>query len=426
MNGKRNIRFFVFFLLSIAMLISYTTFATAAEKNAPKEIVWYRMADMAGPYASVNAESAESFDAAMEYINSTGGCNGVPMRRVDHEDLGKLEAALSYYVEWKEAKIPFFMHYSHSNQIEALKPRVDKDKICVYTNSPTFMSLYPPGYVFGSTASYSDQFGLFCDWLVKTQPAPHKIAICTWNIAFGRGFWSKEAKDYMKKKGIQLVAEEFYPPTTVDVSTQLTRIYAKGGDGTWIYNNTLGAGPAALIKSAESLGLLGKLHFAGGPWSCGRDTAKIIGPELAHKSGWVAIGSTQAWGDKDRPGVKLMRSAHYKIHPPDYPGQMGTLNTWQIALTVRKVYAKAAKEVGWKNINGEAIRNAFLSLEHDPMTELGFRTSYTKNRPSLLWAQMYTYDENGVDVTMVDWEPLPNLSPETYWTKGPLYEVPKP
>jgi len=425
MNGKRNNGFFIFFLLAIALLVCYGSVATAAEKNAPKEIVWYRMADMAGPYASVNAESAQSFDDALHYINSTGGCNGVPMRRVDHEDMGKLDAAISYYVQWKEAKLPFFMHYSHSAQIEALKPRCDKDKICVLTNSPTFVSIYPPGYVFGTQPSYPDQFGFFCDWLVKTQPRPHKIAILTWDTEFGRGFWSKEAKDYMIKKGIELVAEEFYPPTTVDVSTQLTRIYSKGGDGTWVFNNTLGAGPATLIKSADSLGLLSKLHFAGGAWSIGRDVVKIIGPKLAGKSGWIALASTQAWGDKDRPGIKVIHGYHYKNHAPEYPGNNGTLNSWQIALTVRKVYAKAVKKVGWKNLNGEAIKNAFISLENDPMTELGFNTSYSKDRPSVLHAQIYKYDENGIDHMIVDWTPVPNLSPETYWTKGPLYAVPK-
>jgi len=191
-------------------------------------------------------------------------------------------------------KNSFFHALQPFCSIEALKPRCDKDKICVYTNSPTFVSLYPPGYVFGTAPSYPDQFGLFCDWLVKNQPKPHKIAVCTWTRSTG-GDFGQGSQGLYEKEGIQLISEEFYPPTTVDVSTQLTRIYSKGGDGTWVYNNTLGSGPATLIKSANSLGLLGKLHFAGGVWSMGRDVVKIIGPKLAAKSGMIAVGTTQAW-----------------------------------------------------------------------------------------------------------------------------------
>jgi ABC-type branched-subunit amino acid transport system substrate-binding protein len=369
----------------------------------------------------------EAFDDAVAYINEHGGVHGVPMRYKDFEDLGKLDAALAYYEEWSAADVPFFVQWSHSAQIEALKPRLDEDKIVAYSNSPTYISLYPtPGYVFGTCPTYPEQFGLFCDWLVKTQPKPWKLAILTWDTEYGRGFWSKEAKDYMEKKGIELVAEEYYPGTCLDVSTQLTRIYNKGGDGVWIYNNSLIYGPATLVKSADALGLLGKIHFAGGQWNLAYDLPIITGQDPAARSGFIAVMNFHNWDD-DVPGMRTIREYYYTMHRAEveHPTLMGYSICWEVALVIKKAFEFAVDKVGWENLDGPAIREGFLAMEKDPMTELNFKASFSSERPAPIYAKISQLNEAGLATAITDWLPVPNLSPETYWTKGPSYLVPE-
>ena len=81
-----------------------------------------------------------------------------------------------------------------------------------------------------------------------------KVAIVTWDSAFGRGALTDETKAYAEKLGIKIMTQEFFGMGAPDVTTQI--LAAKKAGANVIYTNTLAHGPAQILKDAVSLGVL--------------------------------------------------------------------------------------------------------------------------------------------------------------------------
>jgi ABC-type branched-subunit amino acid transport system substrate-binding protein len=142
--------------------------------NAGETVTFYHFGDITGPYAGITTPLVTGFNDAVKWLNGKGGIRGAKINVEWSDTGGKLENAIAVYNRFREKKPLVLLMYG-STELEALRDRLTEDKIPSLSAGVSGKGLYPPGYAFGEAPLYSDQFGLFVDWLTanwaKVQPA---------------------------------------------------------------------------------------------------------------------------------------------------------------------------------------------------------------------------------------------------------------
>jgi len=366
-------------VLLLVCTLTFSVFFINVDRSAclekPDVFVLPIAGDVTGPYAPVNAPWITNTKEAVNWFNKNkGGIDGVPIKVAFANTDGKTQVAIAAYEKWRVMKPkPVLLYLVSSADCSALKPRLAEDRIVGLTCGPPEKSIYPAGWLFSNLPTYGDQFGLFIDWLVKAwvpkSGQKAKIAFLTWDSEFGRACSSPPCIKYAKEKGVEVVADEFFGVRDTDVSTQLIRINAKGAN--WVYSNTCCNAPAVILKSAKAMGLLGKLNFAGGPWTMDRPSVRLSEGLM---EGWIGPYNYAQWSETDNPGIQLL-NRQFKLH-----------NRKPIERTSAYVYAysqvfqgmeavkNAVRKVGWGKLNGEAVKSELEKMKNFTVFGLNYIT----------------------------------------------------
>ena len=402
------------FLVTALMLVTLVLGACAGEKATPPAekpvITIYRIIDASGVYASINSPCAAALPHIEQWINDTGGIEGYEVRLVDRDTGGALEKAIAAYEEFRAVKPKpaaiVFWETTMSN--EALRERLNEDKIVNFTQSTAYKVLWPtPSYNFGNAPSYVDIYGGLIDWLVANNPAPVKLGILTWDSGFGKGFISPETTAYEQTKGVELVGTELFGPKDVDVSTQLRRLDNAGAQ--FIFNNTLGGGPAVILQSAVAAGLKDKMTFVGGPWAISADMVNIAGAEAAE--GYMGTTFSFAWDTEGVEAIEIAREYGLKNNLQDSFRNMSYTLTWTEYIYFRQLLERTVDAVGIDNLSGETLREQVIKTTDDPIDCLGsYIYELSSDRPAPQRAHLLKV-EGGNIVPATDFFSLPDLSP---------------
>ena len=394
--------------LALVLVVSFTiaSCTTKEEKVKPEVIRLAMIADMSGPYAPIVGPAYVSFKDACQYVNEDlGGIKGVKIEPVCRDSGGKVDVALSHYMEIREMEPrPLMMSSTVSGEAEAMHQRLIEDQIPALVVASD-AALYPQGYSFGWYVAYTDQFGFFVDWLAKnwkksTRP---KVAVLTWDSTYGRAILTDEAMAYAKKK-VDIVATEVFGLRDMDVSTQLVRIRDKKAD--WIYTNTAGHGPVVIAKGIRELGY--KVNLAGG---LGLDESCIyVGGKIME--GVYSVYPYTSWSEEEVEGVKLM-SKYYKMNRRKETDKtlMGYLS-WVYVLMARQVIGEIVDEAGWGGVNGPAIKAKIENLKDFRAKGLCY-FSYTPKKRTPTKARIVQI-KGGKMVSVTGWSDAPDLLPTKY------------
>ena len=404
MKMSKRLWFFVLILSVCFLAISGSSVLAKKWESVP--FVW--VTDVTGPYAPVLTPGIRAFQYAAEYINKElGGIKGVPIKFIYKDTGGKTDEAVSAYTKIREMKPrPPLICLNVSGHVEALRERFKEDKIAEL-GVISMDAVYPLGYTFGWCPLYVDDFGAFLDWVAENRKGKERprVAILTWDSAYGRAIMTDEAYAYADKIGIDIVAKEVFGLRDVDVSSQLLRIRSKKPD--WIYTNTTGAAPSIIAKSAQQMGY--KVNFAG---DNGIDATSVyIGKELMED--WVAAMPIASYGDKDSPGMKTLLS-YYEKHGGLAPKDAGVMVplAWAMLLTLKEVVGQVVDSVGWDNLNGTTVKNQLEKLSGftaDGLINYDFTpTRHTPNKTMIMKIK------NGQLVPITGWRKCPDLRPAKY------------
>ncbi|MBU2552652.1 MAG: ABC transporter substrate-binding protein [Proteobacteria bacterium] len=395
-------------LLAVIILAAGPT-AYAAENSKPDYINLAIIADLSGPYAPMMKQLYVGAIDASDYINSElGGVKGVPVKMLTRDSGNKVDVAVSHYMELREMKPkPYFIYMAVSAESEALRERFTEDRLpCMSVSALT--AIYPAAYTFGSIPLYVDHFGAFIDWLAETwkKPARPKLAFLTWDSTYGRAVLTDECRAYAKEKGVEIVAEELFGLRDVDVTTQLTRIRAKGAD--WVYTNTAAHGPIIIAKGLKEMGYEAKLANGSG-----FDIATLrINPKLL--AGHISIMPFADIADPDnKPAKKIYEYFNKnKRQPQDMSGNY--LAAWCYALTAVEAIGRAVDQAGWDKLDGQAVKEQMVRMKKfGPLGGLVYYTFSEKKRtPSTV--RVYRAESNGQFTPLTGWREAPDLRPAKY------------
>ena len=405
------------FLWVVALLLVALTIAVSC---APKEQatpvgqkpneIWLRgSAAMSGIYAASLLPAAEAIKEAVEIINKErGGIDGVTWKVELLDDAGDVVKATANYeqLKSKQPKSTMMVLISTSGVAEALRERFNEDEFCVMLPSGSASALYPAGNTFCIIISHADGFGFFVDWLSETQQKPVKLGLLNWDSTFGRSIMTDECTNYARSKDVDIVATELFGIKELDVTTQLTKIQNAGA--TWVYTNTLGFGTVTVMKSADALGLMGKMNLAGGHFAMDYDILRVA--EEATE-GFMGPHSVVTWDEVDNPYVAERRQAYDAAELPDSYRAQPFLVFRGWFTYVADIHEAAIKEVGWEKLNDEALKAQIVNTNDLklPWTILNF----SAEKPETNWARMVQF-KGGKVLPITDWRKAPDLRPAQY------------
>jgi ABC-type branched-subunit amino acid transport system substrate-binding protein len=377
------------------------------------------MTALSGPYAIASAPMGVGTSDFIGWYNEQGGLKGIPVEVILVDHAGEIPKTLDAYARFLAMNPrPPILSVGCSGPAEALHDRFVEDGVINITGALSNKTLYPPGNTFTHFMSDPDRVGAVMDWLVdvwspKTK-LPVKWAFICWDNPMGRSPMSQENLDYAAKRGIQVVANEVFPWTASDVSTQVLKAKEAGANFVWCTGNA-----AVVARSAAALGLLtndiwditpGKIRI--GSTAANSEGLIRIGGEFVE--GEVTFEAVACWNETDVPFIKLMHElAEKNNRQPEEEGLYYVGAAAGAALTMY-VTEQAINEVGWDKLNSTAIRKQVLKLRNagpkgwSPMGAAYY--AYTEDKLSPRWGKIYVINEGKV-MPISDLRLAPDLKP---------------
>jgi branched-chain amino acid transport system substrate-binding protein len=330
--------------------------------------------DLTGPYAAVSESGWLAIQDCIEYINSQGGIRGHKIELIWEDTHGELPRAIGAFekqVMHDPKPVAFMTAISQEN--EALKSRFGEEKVPCMSVGVTPVAITPPGWVFFSLAPYSDGFAGFMKWYLENrwqEKRNLRLAFITWDNAMGKACLNEEALNYVKRLGVDIVVTQFVPLLPQTVATQLASVEKEKADLVW--SNMIASPLSIIANEAYRRGLTQKIQFAA--TYSGMDNVLIkLAPEGSE--GYIGLAGYPMW-DEDTSQVRAMKSQADKMNRPE--AKRTTLYTllWQNMIILSKGIDNAIGKVGYKNLNGPAVKEGLESIKNfDPMGT-GQRVTY--------------------------------------------------
>ncbi len=249
------------FLILLVVLALFLSLGLAGCKKAAEEgaeeaektpIKIGAIVSETGPYAGLGVPEKNTLEMEVKKINEAGGINGHKIELIiedDATDEAKTVAAATKLIE--KDKVVALIGPTGTGQTMAIRQQVEEAEI--------------PNVSMAGGNVITDQLS---QWVFVTPPSNRivvpfaleylknkgwtKVGLITDSGGFGKdgkAVIEEEADNY----GIEIVANETYNPTDVDMKAQLTKI--KGTDAQVVLAWTAGKGASIIAKNVKELGM---------------------------------------------------------------------------------------------------------------------------------------------------------------------------
>jgi branched-chain amino acid transport system substrate-binding protein len=364
-----------------------TTPTPAETPTAKEKITIGALFDLTGPTADVGKDYAQGVRDYIQYVNESGGIDGITID-LQYTDYGyKVPEALSAYKVFKDKyKVPAIIGWG-TGDTNALRSNVARDKI-VYISASYSAKLADPKqapFNFIAITDYTTQLRAVLKFAKDNwdKNRPPKIVFTYPNVEYGTDP-IKGGKAFAKEIGYEIGNDEIVDLKATSAMDQLQRIKSWGADFVWIGGTISSA--SVIMRNAKDLGMDVKFMVNCWGWD-----SRIV--ELA---GEAAEGNYYNWpgvmfGD-DVEGMKPILEMHNKYHPNDRHTIhyiKGWLNAMVIVEGIRRVVKKG------EDVTGENIKHELETLRNwDPQGLAQPISYYPKDHRPSMANNIYTI-ENG-------------------------------
>ena len=369
-------------LVIILVLVILAPTQCLAEK--PEVIPVALLGDLTGPYASVVGPMAPGAEDAVKYVNEKlGGIDGVKLKLIVKDNTGQASLGLQQYAELIGMKSkPLFFGVPHTPTAEALREKVQKDGVIGFFPS-SVNDLYPQGNTYGFYELYAGMAATAVRWVKDNwkEARNPRIAIITWDQAYGKAILTPEFFAYCKEIGVDIVAQDLFGVRDVDLTTPLVRIRAQNPD--WLLTNCTGSGPVAIMRAVKELSMNVKLlNMVGGDWGTIR-----LDPSLFE--GCISVLHNISYDNENHPGVKLVKQ-YLKDNNRSIKEQTNFyILGWQYILMIHKSMSDAVAKVGWDKTTVQSIMNELNHFTDWQPLDGVVKITYTDKIRSTPWLVIY-------------------------------------
>jgi len=338
---------------------------------------------------------------------------------VVRDNAGKLGDGISAYEYYRQqTPKPGILLMTPTYVAEALKDRSFEDDIVQFFDGGSNSALFPIKYNVGMSSHYAGSVAGALEWARKHwKGGVMKIGIMTWDTVMGRALMDDQFRKWIaSQEKMELVGEDVYKPTDVDVTTGVIRLKNKGAN--WIIDNSLGNGPVVTSKAINSLGLLsqdindtspGKIHRIVGPWGVSDDVVRLGGGSGGLMEGAIGVRYVASYQEKDNLGVKLVLDSARRNNRGPNILNMVYIHKFAKLDIVCHVVGKVVDKYGWEGVNGKNIWKEITSLKNynaNNLAEITFRPDY----PVINRAKVYMV-QKGELIPVSSYIDLPDMTP---------------
>ena len=387
--------------LAAALLFSACAPGAPAEKKQVVEIGF--IAPLTGPPAAYMQYGWRNIVDYLKYFEEVGvpGLNlppGVTIELVWGDSGYDVPRAISIYERMRDDVV--FFHLPSPVEAHGLKSRLERDGIAAMTMAPDEDLMYPPGQMFTVFCTESERFAVVCDWIMENweEERPPKVAMLGLDLPVGRAA-EVMGTAYAKSIGIEMLPFEIVPYTPLDTTPQLLRLHERGADFVYVQAPFLTAIP--IMKDAERVGLLDEIRFAAGIEDC-------VAIPLIEALGPVAEGYFGAkcfpWYEEVPMLWDILRKYQGRLDTTG--GAAATLLFGPVTIEAIRI---AIEEVGYENLDGRAVKEAFYSIKDFDPHGMGRTATYTpEDHRGAPAARVYEV-QGGEVVPVSDWRETPML-----------------
>ena len=353
----------------------------------------------------IAANTWEIFDMALEdiieYYNQEGIIPGVELKAEFYDGQNDPSKDIPGY-EWLKNRGADLIFSVNDAAALNLKPRVDKDRIVMFSAISQQAVVEEPGYVFVITTAYEQQMINFLDWIAENDPdfpedRPAKIAMVQWNTSMDVSL-AKVMEDHCDAhpdryawQGAHLTpvptfiygpeveatkdCDYVFPPTVGLVN--FAREYRRAGGSAKFFG---GDGLVAFLRSVDDAKAWGQID------------------------GTLMTKGTPYWNEED-PMVDLAKKLLFENHPREAEeimrGGVGYL-TILTYIPLLGIITDAVEMVGPENFSSEALYQAAQQYSLEVYGIEDYITFGPEKRVSHNYHAVYRIDASTEDVVRLE------------------------
>ncbi len=356
-------------MLVLLIVTAFISFGLAASVEA-QNIKVGAVINLTGPASAWGQYHAKGHQDYFRYVNEVkGGVGGrkIELTIVDHAY--QVPEAVKYVKKFCEDKVDMIATWDAGSGIQA-KPIIQEYKIPTINYSTYQGILSPPvDYMYLPFGSYIlDSYALL--EYIKTihkGKEPPRVGLLTYNNAYGKAIHAP-CQEYASKNNINIVSVEEFPPSTLDLTTELLRLKEKKAE--YVILQILPAGIITALKAADRIGL--DVPFFG-TWTATDPDFFKLGHGLIRDR--LAMSFCGALPVDNTPGIKLMEELYKRYKSVD----KFETSYWEgvvVAMIMERAMDRANRQFG--KINSETINNAMESFRNEDFGGLVPYVTYTK------------------------------------------------
>ncbi len=392
------------FAICVALMFAVSALVTNSAEAAERWVKVGHPTDMTGPVSPELIPISRGTAVYFQDLNRKGGVNGINFDIEWVDTKYQLAAALSGYERLKD-KVPIF-YLSMSHATTALKSKFAEDKIPCVFNSNATIPFWPPGWIYGFAPNFADDLALLADFFLGNwkEKRPMKVALMFSDDTFGRSIYDGGVQ-YLKGKGIEIVAEEPVKMIATDATTQLLRV--KNANPDYILCNFIGATQAVVVKDRYKLGIKTALATCHGSWA--EDLIKMAGGEacegvITARSWGLPIDNT--WGVKYANELIERHLSEWAAKPAGVYLGVGT------GMVIAAAVKLAVDKVGFDKLNGITLKEFGLDrIKNFDTGGLVPRITYTPTDHRGGNSERLLKIEGGKPIVIKDWTATPICKP---------------
>jgi len=366
-----------------------------------KDIKVGAVINLTGPASTWGQFHAKGHQDYFRYVNETkGGIGGnkIDLTIVDHAY--KVPEAVKFVKKFcAEDKMDIIATWDAGSGISA-KPICQEYKI-PNINYSTFQGILKPPveYAFLPYGAYDMDSYAVLEYIkaIHKGKEPPKVGLLTYNNTYGKSIHDP-SKEYATKNNVNIVTIEEFPPTAVDLNTEVLRLKEKGAE--YVFMQCLPSAILTALKSADRIKY--KVPFFG-TWTSTdpdfftRGKGVIRDRMFMQFPGGLPVDGT--------PGVKLMEELGNKYKTVT----KFDASYWEgvvIAMIMERAFQRAHEKFG--KIDSQTINQALETFDKEHFGGLFPDVTYTKTDHGGSWrARIVKINENAT------YTPL-----STFWAPG--------
>jgi len=310
-----------------------------------------------GRFAFAGIMGQDGMKDAVDMANEAGGINGKKLEYFwkdgEYKDDVGIAAFKSLYTQYK----PQIMWGQSTGMTKALGPEI-KDRYKVLYSAYTFADVAANPkenpYMFIPGPTYAEMFAVLLNYIAKQKPGAN-VAFFYGDHEFGREP-IPFAREYAKKLGLKVVAEEVTKAGGVDVTTNILNMKQKNVEFC-IFQGYVADPIQNVMKQSKDYGL--KCQFMGTFWSTEKQLLDLLGP-LADE--YIGVTAYSFYYQDQFPMIKKIREWTKKHNPKQAEYRTQAYMQVFMGTTLMIEALKRADKAG--PVTGDSLVKAFQSIKN--------------------------------------------------------------